>query len=308
MTNDNNLTRKKMKKLVLILSIIATCGACAQTETGNSGTLLWEISGNGLSKPSYLLGTLHLKSGDYFNKIPGAKASLQSCEQVVGEINMSDMLAAQMKMQQAMMMTSDTTYRMLYSDEDYQFVSEEIASLIGVGLDQMSMLTPSAIQLTITLFMYAKYFPDVNPEDAIDAYIQEEAKKKDKPVLGLETADDQIRVLFGSTSLRRQADLLLCTVRNMDKMNEIALELIDGYERGDLDKLYQSIDSEICPATPAEMNALNKDRNIAWMEKLPGIMEEKPSFIAVGALHLAGEEGLLSLLEKAGYTVTPVKR
>lgn len=299
-----------MKKLFLFLSIIATCNACVQAETGKSGALLWEISGNGLDKPSYLLGTLHLKSGDYLDKIPGAKASLQSCEQVVGEVNMSDMATMQMQMQQAMMMNSDTTYRILYSDEDYRFVSEEMTSLIGVGLDQMKIMKPAAIQLTITLFMCAKYFPDITPANALDAYIQTEAKKEQKPVVGLETAADQIYVLLGSMSLQRQADLLLCTIKNMDKMNALMLELIDNYDRGDLDKLYQSQDknNELCSSTPAETNALNKDRNMAWMEKLPGIMKEKPSFIAVGALHLAGEEGLLNLLEKAGYTVKPVKR
>ncbi|MCL2098401.1 MAG: TraB/GumN family protein [Bacteroidales bacterium] len=297
-----------MKKLILLFTLlVSVCNACTQTAAQKSGTLLWKISGNDLPKPSYLLGTLHLKSGEYLDSIPGARAALQSCEQVVGEINMPDMAAVQMQAQQAMMMTPDTTYRMLYSDEDYQFVSEKIASFLGVGLDQMGMLKPAAINQTVVLFAYAKYFPGFNPANALDLYIQAEALEEQKPVLGLETSDHQLYVLFGMSSLQQQADDLLCAMKNIEKLLDFAPELINDYNQGDLDKLYQSLEksNKICPSTAAEMDALNKDRNTAWMQKLPEIMKEKSSFIAVGALHLAGEEGLLNLLKEAGYTVEP---
>ena len=68
-----------MKKLVLLfMLIIATCSVYAQTGTYKSGSLLWEISGKDLSKPSYLLGTLHLKPGEYLDSIPGATAAFKS--------------------------------------------------------------------------------------------------------------------------------------------------------------------------------------------------------------------------------------
>ena len=53
--------------------------------------------------------------------------------------------------------------------------------------------------------------------------------------------------------------------------------------------------------------AINKERNDKWLAKLPGLMSERPLFVAVGALHLAGEEGLLRQLHAMGYKVTPVK-
>ena len=299
----------KMKKTVLlILLIIATGSVYAQTGTGKSGSLLWKISGKDLSKPSYLLGTLHFKPGEYLDTIPGAKAALQSCEQVVGEVNMSNMAGMQMQVMQAMAMTPDTTYQMLYSEEDYRFVSDNLASLMGgAGLAQLGAMKPAAIQLTVTAVAYMKYFPDINLMNTLDIFIQSEATKEQKPVLELETADDQIRVLFGSTSLQTQADALLCGLKNMDKIMALIPIQLEYYDQGNLNKLYQQFtDSEICPSDPSETSAINKDRNSAWMEKLPVIMKEKSTFIAVGALHLAGEIGLLNLLEKAGYTVEPV--
>jgi uncharacterized protein YbaP (TraB family) len=295
------------KTALMILLIIATCSVNAQTGVGKSGSLLWKISGKGLSEPSYLLGTFHLKSGEYLDSIPGAKSALQSCKQVVSEVNMLDMAGLQMQMQQAMMMTPDTTYQMLYSDEDYRFVSEKIASLAGAGLEQFGKFKPTAIQMTIIVFAYMKYFPGINPMNTLDIHIQSEAQKEQKPVVALETADYQIHLLLDVTSLQRQADDLLCSLKNMDQLMALIPEQIEYYDHGDLDKLDQQYkDTEICPSDPSESVALIKDRNDAWIKKLPEIMKENASFIAVGALHLTGDEGLLNLLEKLGYKVEAV--
>ena len=197
---------------------------------------------------------------------------------------------------------------MLYSDEDYRFVSETLASLTGgTSLDQMGMLKPAAIQLSVVMLIYAKFFPELNLENTLDVRIQSDATKELKPVIGLETIDSQIHVLFGVMNLQRQADVLLCGLKNMDKTVSEVSDLIKNYNQGNLNKLYDLLeDTSYCPSTKEEKDAINKDRNNAWMLKLPEIMRGKSSFIAVGALHLAGEVGLLNLLEKAGYKVEPV--
>jgi len=298
-----------MKRTILLIVLaIAAYSVYAQPENYKSGSLLWKISGKDLSKPSYLLGTFHLKPGEFLDSIPRAKAALDACEQVVGEVNMSDMAAMMMQMQQAMMMTPDTTYKMLYSEEEYQLVSGKLAALTGgAGLDQMAMLKPAAIQLTIISLTYMKYFPDINLTNVLDIRIQSEATKAQKPVLGLETIDDQIHVLFGVMDLQRQADALLCGMKHLDESMGLISELINDYAEADLNKLLLRMEeSEFCPSLPVETDALNKDRNNAWMKKLPDIMKDKSSFIAVGALHLAGKDGLLNLLEKAGYIVEAV--
>ena len=288
--------------------IVSTCSMFAQTATYKSGSVFWKISGKDLSKPSYLLGTLHFKPAEYLDSIPGARAALQSCEQAVGEILLSDMAGLQNQMMQAMMMPADTTYKMLYSDDDYRFVSEKIASLTGgAGLEQFGRLKPAAIQLTVSVIAYMKYFPEINMSNTIDIYIQKEATNSQKPVLGLETIDDQIHAIFGILNLKQQADALLCSMKNSDKMIAFVPEVLNDYNAGDLNKLAQRFEeNEICPSTAAETDALNKNRNEAWLKKLPEIMKNKSSFIAVGAIHLAGEDGLLNQLEKAGYKVEAV--
>ena len=297
-----------MKKVVLLFMLfIATFGIYAQTGSSKTGSLLWKISGKDLSKPSYILGTLHFKPGEYLDSIAGATAAFHSCEQIVGELSLLDISGLQMVMMQEMKMTPDTTYNILYSDDDYSFVDGQLKSFVGAGLEQLGTFKPAAIQLSVVSVAYSKFFPDLNMTNTLDVRIQSEAIRSQKPVIGLETIDDQIYALFGIMDLQRQADVLLCGLKHIDKTLESATELIENYNQKDLDALYRSFENdEDCPSTPSEKDALSKNRNNAWMKKLPGIMKDDSSFIAVGALHLAGDIGLLNLLEKSGYNVEPV--
>ena len=130
---------------------------------------------------------------------------------------------------------------------------------------------------------------------------------KQKPVLDLETVNDQIKALFQSSTTERQAELLMCVVKHQDVTKSQLQELNEAYHGYDLDKLlnittYKHEDA-VCTSTKEEMEYLIKTRNNNWMKKIPSMI----AFIAVGALHLVGEDGLITSLRKLGYTVTPVK-
>jgi len=295
----------KTKIVILVLALLSTINVVfSQTNAGKTGALLWKISGKDLDKPSYILGTFHLKPAAFLDSIPGARAALLSAEQVVGELTLNDMGNMQLQVQQAMMMPADTTYQMLYSEEDYQFVSKQLTASMGAGLDQLKMLIPAGIDMVYVMMTYQKYFPNVNPSNVIDVAVQSIATENNKPILGLETVNDQIHALFGEP-LKRQAELLLCSLKNQDYEISQAETVIEYYDRFDLNKLYEIMmsDDNPCSSSQEEMNKLNKDRNDSWVKILPGIMKERSSFIAVGALHLAGEEGILNQLEKLGYKV-----
>jgi uncharacterized protein YbaP (TraB family) len=303
----------KLKDVILAIVLIAfSINIQAQTNSFKTGALLWKISGKDLSKPSYVLGTFHVKSAGYLDRIPGARVSFESTEQVIGEVVTGDIMEQAVKMQQRMMMPSDTTYKMLYNEADYQMVDKELMSIFGgMGLEQLKMLKPSGIQMSILQILIMKHYPNINPMELLDLYIQKMAVEKQKPVIGLETIDHQIYVLFESSSLQRQADALLCNIKSNEGKGEEGMikelkELETIYDKADLNELYKTYKKNPCPDSEGDYQ-MNKARNDAWMKNLPGLMKEKSSFIAVGALHLAGEEGLLNQLEKAGYKVEAVK-
>ncbi len=301
---------KTLKILLVLLIIGISSESYARSPEEKTGSLLWKISGKDLNKPSYILGTYHLMSYKMLDSIPGANEALNSCEQVVGEVDMNNMDGIITATQSAGTMPSDTTYQMLYTPEDYQFVDKQVMELMGAGLDQLKTIKPVMIDMVIAVMIAQKYIPDYDPTDSLlDLYIQEEAQKANKVIIGLESEKEQLNILF-SKSLQRQADLLLCNLQNIQETTKTSRQVIEDYLSADLTGLNNSFEdkSAPCQGTKEEDDALLSDRNNNWIRQLPEIMKNKSSLIAVGCLHLVGESGLLNQLEKAGYTVEAVKK
>ncbi|MBB4034667.1 hypothetical protein GGR21_000554 [Dysgonomonas hofstadii] len=298
---------------VIILALLLNLNASAQNAESYTGSLLWKVSGNGLDKPSYILGTHHLVHVNFVDSIAGLKDVMENAEQTVGELVMSDQAAMQTKIQQSAMMPAGETYHTLLSPEDYTKLDAGVSNVVGAGLAQLGSLKPGMISMLYTITLYTKIYPGFNPmsHEAIDAYVQRIAKEKEKPVLGLESVEDQIYALFDATPLKEQAEALVCAVGQQDDAKEQLDELNRLYHKGDLMGMYNfsfnNPDDE-CQASQEQQDALLKDRNNKWMEKLPAILKDKSNLIAVGALHLAGEEGILYQLAKLGYKVEPVKK
>jgi uncharacterized protein YbaP (TraB family) len=295
-------------KPILLLFLFLSVKSFAQIDL--TGSLLWKISGNNLEKSSYILGTFHLKNGDYLNTIPGAINAIHSSEQIIGELDMTDMQTIQMQIAPAMLMPSDTTYLMLYSEEDYSFVNEKLAEYFTVGLEQLGVLRPSAIQTMMVVMLFQQLLPEFDAQNSMDLAIQQIGRERDKKIIGLESVEEQAYVLFNSSSLQRQAELLFCHLKNIDEevLNE-AIKLIEDYGRGDLNALYfdsMQNDNVSCPYNQEEKDLLAKSRNTQWMQQIPELIEKAPSFIAVGALHLPGKDGLLYQLQQLGYQIEPV--
>ena len=102
----------------------------------------------------------------------------------------------------------------------------------------------------------------------------------------------------------------MCILNNIDFGVEILKKLTNAYMKQDLNEMLRINEERVgnqCDPSPSEEDAMIYNRNKAWAEKLPAIMKAAPTFVAVGALHLLGEKGLLNLLKRQGYTVEPVK-
>ena len=280
--------------------------------------LLWKISGNGLQKPSYIIGTYHLADASFADSIKGLKAALETSEQVYGEIITADMTSPEnmQKMQAAVMLPDGQTIDKLYTADEMARINALVKSVLGVELtnpmvmQQLGKLTPYALQVQLTVLIYMKKHPGFNPNDGFDGYFQKEATAKGKGVGGLETFDFQINTLYKSTTMERQKQLLLCLADNLEFNEEQTENVIKAFFAQDLDGIEKAMDAKLnntCDATPEEKETLIYARNDNWMKQMPEIMKQKSTLFAVGAGHLPGERGVLNLLKKAGYTVESVK-
>lgn len=300
-----------MKKILTLFFLLV----CA---TGVQAQLLWKISGNGLAKPSYVVGTYHVAPVSFVDSIPGLKAALDECEQVYGELDMAEMqdMGALMKMQQAMLLPEGQQLDKLLTADQMNRLNTYMKELMGVDMTnpmvagQMNRMKPAAIEAQFQMLYCIKNTPGFDPQNLFDSYFQKAAAEKGKAVGGLETMEFQTKVLYLDKSIERQVETLMCAIDNKAFGEQVMDLTTKAFFAQNLDGIKDAMDMKLgtgCDATPEEEEALIYGRNAAWAEKLPAIMQAKPTFLAVGAAHLPGERGLLALLKQAGYDVTPVK-
>lgn len=274
--------------------------------------LLWKVSGNGLNNPSYIIGTHHMAPLSITDSIIGLQKALDEAQQVYGELKLSEIQdpATVMMMQQMIAMEGDTTLTSLLSPEDYEAANKFSKENLKLDLTIAPKIKPAFLLNNIVVAAYIKHVGNYNPQEQLDMYFQKVAIEKGKKVEGLETAKFQFNLLFNGSPLQRQTQLLMCAIYNIEHDVETLKRLTAAYMKQDLNEMLKINDErkgDQCDPLPAEEKAMVDDRNNDWAQKLPTIMKENPTFIAVGALHLPGEKGLLNLLKKQGYTVEPVK-
>lgn len=288
----------KLAKFIVLFFLSISLNASAQTKNSNN-TLLWEISGKGLQKPSYLFGTYHFAGKSFIDTMKVLNEKRNNADAVVGELVMDNTMA--MKLAPHMLMKNNFIDKLL-SPEEYKLVADYLKKVSGYDLKMFNSMKPVAIQVMLLSFTAPVTFNKDNP--AIDQYFQDDAKSKGKKVLGLETVEDQAAVLFGNT-LERQKELLLKSIIKEEKTKAEAQKMYDDYiaqNIGKLEKLFNSNEDY----TQAEMDKLLKNRNEKWLAQLPALMQEQGLFIAVGAGHLIGKDGLIKGLQALGYTVKPL--
>lgn len=262
-------------------------------------TLLWEISGNGLKKSSYLFGTYHFAGRDFIDTMKVLQAKLGSSDVIVGELIVDSTVA--MKLMPHMVM-KNTTLDKLLSANQYQLVATYLKKISGYDLKLFNSMKPVAVQMTMMQFTAPKTISATNP--ALDQHLQDYGRANNKKVMGLETVEDQAAILFGG-SLTRQTELLLKSVRDEARGERESQQLYANYIAQNLEEL-EKLFVKSGDYTKSELDQLLKNRNKKWMDQLPKLMQDHSLFIAVGAGHLVGEDGLIIALKARGYNVKPL--
>lgn len=300
-----------MKRILLLIALTAvTLGAPAQ--------LLFEISGHGLTAPSYIVGTYHLAPVSFVDSIPGMRQAMADTQQTYGELMMDEMFSPDSIafMQQAMMLPDGMTLDKLLTADEMSRLNAYMKQLLGMDMtnpllaQQMGKLTPIALHTSLMMLNYMKKTGQIDPQNGFDNYFQKEAHAQGKGVGGLETMAFQVETLYKGQSLERQKELLMCEIDNAAFMEEMADGVIRAFYAQDIEAIKEAMDKKLnnsCDSSPEEEDMLINNRNADWLTKMPALMAQKPTLFAVGAGHLPGEKGVLNLLRQAGYTVKGVR-
>lgn len=279
-------------------------------------TLLWEISGNGLAKPSFLFGTYHEACLKVINLNQQHKRSLRQVKQLYLESSdddpMSDML-------QLMVIPNKQKLSDILTAEEQTKVKNFFEGSLKTSFSNIQEIRP----FFLSLFIEAKRPKpkDTCQKTSSEALLSKEARKYRLSRGNLETAADVVKAL-NAIPMRDEVAILIGMIDelqpaagqtiNWTKYNAeasiVEARLYRLYTQQDINAIYD-FSTKDPKATSSEQkftNILLGYRNQLWIPRMQKAMKSKTTFFGVGAGHLGGESGLVSLLEKAGYTVRPV--
>ncbi|SHG81404.1 TraB/GumN family protein [Chryseobacterium sp. OV279] len=285
---------KNLVQLGFALLLSATFMTVKAQNTSTENSTLWEVSGNGLTKPSYIAGTFHIMCSKDFEIKPKVMKALEKSDQFVMEINYTD--PAEMTVMQKMYKTDKKLSDQLSPAEAKEL--DKILADYGTDLKKMDNSSSQALYALISM----KAIPC--PQTEIKLYeieLLQSAMKNKKKVSGLEKVEEQM------TSINKAYDLKAVMQQlKMGKEYEILLnKMLTAFKKEDVQSLYTLFkDDKMMNA--AQEKAMLTDRNKNWAEKMPEMMKKESSFFAVGGSHLMGENGMIRLLRAKGYTVKPV--
>lgn len=284
-----------MKKLFTIFTLLFFVSTTfAQQDKG----LLYEISGNELTKPSYVFGTFHIMCANDYVMSDAVKGKFQETQQVVLELDMDDP-QMMMQMQQQMFMKDGQSLKNLLAADDYQIVGDYFKDSLQMPFQMLEKVKPFAL----TSMLYPKVLGC--PLESFEMNFVKLSKEQNKEILGLESVADQMSV-FDKIPYQKQAESLVEVVEQMDKSRAEFSQMVVTYKTEDIDAIAAMIAEE--ESEYAEYSdILLADRNKNWIAKITDFAKEKPTFFAVGAGHLGGKEGVINLLRETGYTVKAVR-
>ncbi len=278
-----------------LLTFVALLFIFTITAQNLENSTLWKISGNNLEKPSYLFGTIHLTCNASFDE--DAKKALDETTQIVLEIDMDDP-ALQQKMMGDMFMKEGKTINDFLSEEDYKIIDTFFLENLGISLKNMQNLKP----FFLSTMLYPKMLDC--PIQSYELELVKIAKTQEEEILGLETIEDQLLV-FDTIPYQDQINDLLRTAKDKLKYDkENFSKMLKLYDDEDISKLLKMIIEDENYSFGKYQDVFLNNRNKNWISKIKSYSKDKPTFFAVGAGHLAGEEGVINLLRKAGFTVT----
>lgn len=284
------------KHLLLVIAVSVACAAAAQ----DNSSILWEVTGNGLAKPSYLLATIKFVGEKEYFMPPEAVAKMKNCRSFAIEDQVDH--HAQHELNKALHFPKGQSLAGAMTAGDYllvvQFFEREFGITKSVFEKKYARLKPLALSIAMTrlsLHEGVKFY---------DIELLKIAKRTGLQSYSLEAIDREAQAL-NSFPMEDQVKALLHSVNNFETQKAEFRKLMADYPHGNLEEIFAYT---LHPLDNNEsfVNEFYFKRNREWEPKIEKMMAENPSFIAVGVSHLEGREGLLELLRAKGYVLTPV--
>lgn len=292
-----------MRFIMMLAAIAAFFSSCARQKgpkpQDNNNTLLWEVSGNGLAKPSYFFGTMHILCSEDATISPGLQTVINNVGQVYLEVDMDDM-GQMFSAMTGMNMTDGKKLSDFYTPEEYSRVKGWFEKNGQLPFNMLEHYKP--MMLSSMIEAQAMSCPQ---QDGMEMRIMGKAADRNLEIKGLETMAFQV-ALIDSIPYEDQAKELLQAVDSVQTQKKMMAVLVREYKMQNLDSIEALTTSEE-GGMEKYLDQMLYSRNRNWIKQFPAIAKEKSTLFAVGAGHLPGKNGVLNLLRQAGFTVKPLE-
>ena len=284
--------------VLLAIFLFFLLAAMTQAGTDRSHGLLWEVS-KADTESVYLFGTIHSEDPAVLQLTEPVQQAFESSQIVVLEMLLD--MEAMLYSSTAMLMMDGRLLSELIGEPLFRQVATAIRTR-GIQEPVLERMKPWAAAVTLSM-------PVQETGQVLDAALYQDALQQNKAVYGLETVQEQLNI-FESLSEADQVALLKDAVENFPEIDAMHAELLAAYKQRDLGGLMALNETSMKTgdqrlAEEFQQNLI-VDRNHRMVERMREYLQQGSAFVAVGALHLPGEEGLLNLLEQQGYTVRRV--
>lgn len=286
--------------------------------------LMFRISGNGLEKSSYILGTIHVLSGDLLDSIPAFLEAENQCQQLFVESDVTDQQDRQERLaagQQLMTLPDGKTIADVLGEERMAILQERMKETCHINLADSAaqkflyyqpLCFTYVLNMMVQMEVYMKY-PAMRNGNMMDVACMKRAKARGWKVGNLDqikTSEELGKIKETITPIDEQVDTLMALLNYFDERRQNILNKFEGmhdmgnyWSAGD----YESFERLVLPDNEASP-AIYAERNKKWMPIIIEAVKEMPTLFVFGAGHLTGPEGVVRMLRDAGYTVEQVKQ
>jgi uncharacterized protein YbaP (TraB family) len=293
-TLSSLITHTRMKKTLAITCVALIIFVSSVLAQNLPKTLLWKITGNGLEKPSFLYGTMHLYDPRLFNLGDSLLYAIKSSEGFANEVDFNQITPMMVEIVKQEINNSMSLKEML-NKKTFEKYGPALSKKLNKPADEITSLD---VLKEKNKWITEKY-NGKKMQTFLDAYLADLANRQGKWLGGVEDFSDQsglINTLIDESDVKQLA--IGAGSGGSDEMNDM-ISLYQNSDLGGLQKMFSGMDSSY-------RDLLLIKRNKKMSHRIDSLVRIRSTVFAVGAAHLPGEEGLIDLLIKKGYTISPV--
>ncbi len=295
--------KNSMFLVFILLWILPSIATSQVVGNGYNNSLIYKIRSD--TNTVYILGSIHVLAEEYYPLTRAFSYAYYNSHKVIFEIDPEILFSPDTarKNEKHYTFKNGRTLKTVLSPRTYRLLQKKIKPL-GIEMRHIQKFKPWVVYLSISGKFDSSL--EFRPDLGIENYFYRKAKDTGKPTGGLETVADQIQV-FDTLPMKVQEAMLRETLAMTDskKREQAFLHMVKSWHQGNLEGLEELV--ETMKTFPLFYEKLLVQRNKNWVPQIEKFLtEDKNVLIIVGAAHLAGDDGLLTLLKEKGYELERV--